>query len=193
MGKYNLDDESLSNGGGSYLEAGIHGPCYVTVDWENLSPNGTSDREGIAVHVEDSNGAGARLMITVPDEPTEKSERAIAAKLHHIKKAVAPKVVADADDIKGLVDKFAEQIKGVNTKKQPVWVKLRYSNKDFPDFGTGVFIAPYVKGQECPLKTLDNDRMTKREAPAEKKSESTDPEDPPFSQASGEQEDGDFL
>jgi hypothetical protein len=166
---FNVDENTQEAGsGGQYLEAGFHGPAFVTFSYENFSPQGTADNDGLAVYIEDENGATARIMIGEPDSENEKAMAAVQGKFKQFLKTFSNSVKTSGSTYKEFCENFINLVG--DTSKQPVWIKLQYRAKNYPDLGKGVFIEPYKPGQECTL-VVQGDQMEKKEAPTDSTSE----------------------
>jgi hypothetical protein len=162
---FNVDENTQEAGtGGKYLEAGFHGPAYVTFSYENFSPNGTSDLDGFAIYVEDENGASARIMMGAPPEDNEKAKSAVQGRFKQLLYTFSSAKSVQGTDFKELCENFINLVG--DTTKQPVWIKLQYGYKNFPDLGKGTFIERYQPGSECTL-SVQGDQMEKKEAPGE--------------------------
>lgn len=165
MPKVTADSESQINTGGKYLDGGIHGPVYITFAYENLSPNGTSNAEGLAMHIEDTNGAKRRVMITLPTDEYPGSYKTAEGRIGLFARVFAPNKIIGGEDW-SWEDTFKDAAHKLEGSEQtPVWIKLRYGNNDFPTIGYYPFLEHYVEGQETTLKFGKNEASEPRQVP----------------------------
>lgn len=160
---FNADENTPDAGsGGQYLEAGFHGPAYITFSYEDFSPQGTSGYMGLAVNIEDENGATARVMMGAPDPDNERAVSAVQGRFKQLAKSYVNQVNLKGGDFEEFCNSLIKAVG--NTSKTPVWVKLQYRNGNYTELGRGTFIEPYKQGVETTL-TVQGDRMEKKEVP----------------------------